>query len=127
MRSLSIHQSVLSALKFSLISMSLCLVFYTEGAAQATESSRLFIKKIQVQENYVAITYELNYPGFVELHLVNPEGKKVWIRGSVADNAGSHTIKISRKPMEAGKRYSFSLKYKGRDYSGSFYNEQKDS
>ena len=127
MTRISLSQSVVSAMKFSVI-WAFLFLFFSQGAyAQSTESSRLFIKKIDVQKTYVYITYELNYPGFVELHLTNPEGKKVWITGSVADQSGSHSIRISRMPMEKGKRYSFILKYKGKDYSGSFYNEEKDS
>jgi len=106
-----------------------CLVFLPllpKVQGQTTESSRLYIKGEKVTETYIAVTYELNYPGFVEIHLTNSEGRKVWIHGKVADKGGIHEIRISRKPMESGERYSYTLKYKGKDYSGSFYNEEKE-
>lgn len=84
---------------------------------------RLFISETKVHEQHVSIKYEINYPGFVELHLMNPEGKKIWIKGQVEDEAGIHEFRIARAPMEEGKRYSYILKYKGKERSGSFYNK----
>ena len=127
MESLTVNPSILSRLRFCVICLVAMLIFPVTSEAQQTEASRLFIKKIQVHDTYVSVTYELNFPGFVELHLSNPEGRKIWIRGKVADQAGIHSVKINREPMEEGKRYSFILKYKGKDYSGSFYNEKKDT
>jgi len=89
------------------------------------EESRLYIKEVTVYEKYVSIVYEINYPGFVELHLFDPEGDKIWINGEVADESGKNEYKIARDPMEEGKRYSFTLKYKGKDYTRGFTNELK--
>lgn len=86
---------------------------------------RLYVEEITIHDDHVNIQYEVNYPGFVELHLFDPEGEKVWIKGLVADKSGIHDFHISRKPMIEGKRYSFILRFKGKDYSRSFYNEVK--
>ncbi|MEM6633346.1 MAG: hypothetical protein AAF694_26980 [Bacteroidota bacterium] len=127
MKNSIVKPSILSHLRFCVICMVVMFSSPLGSKAQQTEASRLFIKKIQVYDSYVSVTYELNFPGFVELHLSNPEGRKIWIRGKVADQVGVHSVKINREPMEKGKRYSFILKYKGKDYSGSFYNEKKDT
>ncbi len=88
---------------------------------------RLYVEEITIYDTYIDVKYEVNYPGFVELHLFDPEGEKVWIKGVVADHSGIHHFKISRKPMVEGKRYSFIMKFKGKDYSRSFQNDQKEN
>jgi len=94
-------------------------------AISVLNEPRLYVEEITIYDDHVNIQYEVNYPGFVELHLFDPEGEKIWIKGLVADKAGIHDFNISRKPMIEGKRYSFILKFKGKDYSRSFYNEVK--
>ena len=82
---------------------------------------RLYITNTASKADYVEITYEINIEGFVELHLFDQNGKKIWIRGRVTDRKGVDSIKIGKKPLKKGDRYTFVLKYKGKDYNGSFY------
>lgn len=84
---------------------------------------RLYITGTQVTPNAILIKYDITYAGFVELHLFDQQGEKVWIKGNVVDKVGEHVFPISRKPLKAGQRYSYILKYKGREYTGSFYAE----
>ncbi|MEL6192574.1 MAG: hypothetical protein AAFR66_11015 [Bacteroidota bacterium] len=105
----------------------LCLIFvlfmgFSTIEDPRLEDPRLYINEIKVQESYVQIDYEITFGGFVELHLKNSTGEKIWVKGKVEDTAGNFIFRISRKPLELEKRYSFILKYKGKDYSGSFYN-----
>lgn len=90
--------------------------------ADISKDPKLYIKSETVHNNYVEIVYEVNIEGFVELHLFNPEGKKIWIKGKVTDREGLDKIRVSRKPLETGQRYTYTLKYKGKDYEGRFYN-----
>ncbi len=84
---------------------------------------RLYITGTEMATKAVVIKYDVTYAGFVELHLFDQEGSKVWIKGKVVDKVGSHVFPIPRKPLASGSRYSFILKYKGGEYSGSFYTE----
>ena len=102
------------------------LPFFMQEAnltAQLSKEPRLYVKTTQVNGDYMEITYEITSPGFVELHLFNPEKEKIWIRGRVTNRIGVDVIRIPRKPLKPGERYTFMLKYKGSDYNGSFYSE----
>ncbi|MEO1447938.1 MAG: hypothetical protein AAFV07_00325 [Bacteroidota bacterium] len=91
-------------------------------ASQAqTTAPRLYITATDQKPDYVEIKYEITLAGFVELHLFSPNGKKLWIKGRVTDRKGVDYIRIPKKPLKAGDRYTFVLKYKGKDYSSSFY------
>lgn len=89
------------------------------GMAQSTP--RLYITATDQKPDYVEVKYEITLAGFVELHLISPNGKKIWIKGRVTDRKGVDYIRIPKKPLKAGARYTFILKYKGKDYSSSFY------
>lgn len=93
------------------------------GAAQSTRSTpaRLYIKSTEQKRDFVAITYEINFPGFVELHLFNSDGEKLWIKGNVTDRKGLGVVRVPIKPLEPGKFYPYILKYKGRDYKGTIF------
>jgi hypothetical protein len=70
---------------------------------------------------FVEINYDINFPGFVQLYLFNAEKEQIWIKGNVTDRIGKGFFRISTTPLKTGERYSFILKYKGKDYTGSFY------
>jgi hypothetical protein len=80
----------------------------------------------------IEIRYIVNYPGFVQLYLYNDKKECVWIKGktteTIMDTGGRQTgegmFRISTRPMTAGERYTYVLKYKGKDYQGSFYVSQ---
>jgi hypothetical protein len=113
-------------LKFRLSSLMAlaALMLSLSASAQTASEPRLYYKGSAFMQNKEAmlIRYEVNTPGFVELHLFNAEGKKVWIKGKVSEKLDSEEfIPVPVKPLESGKRYSFILKYKGKEYSGNFY------
>lgn len=82
---------------------------------------KLYVNSPQSRTDHVRIQYEVNMPGFVELHLFDPEDKKIWIKGKVTDRVGLDYIAIPKKPLQAGERYRIVLKFKGKDYKSSFY------
>ena len=93
-----------------------------DGEVLNPADPKLYITSIKKTPDYVELTYEITMAGFVELHLFDPEGKKVWIKGRVTDRTGYDKIRIPAKGLKAkGERYTFILKYKGKDISGSFY------
>lgn len=69
---------------------------------------------------FVEISYNINYAGFVEIHLFNGEGKKVWIKGQVIEETGDHKFRVPTKPLKSGQNYSFILMYKGKEHPGTF-------
>ena len=107
---------------FSIITLILLFspVVNTISASSAADP-RLYITGLEQKPDFVQITYEITMAGFVELHLFDPEGEKVWIKGRVTDRTGFDKILIPRKPLKAGERYTYFLRYKGKEYSGSFY------
>ena len=82
---------------------------------------RLYINETRMSPQFVEIDYDINYGGFIEIHLFDEDGKKVWIFGVVKDKVGSYTFKVPTKPLRAGDRYSYHFTYKGEEYHGSFY------
>jgi hypothetical protein len=82
---------------------------------------RLYINQTNVSSDSVRINYEINYGGYVELHLFDEDGKKIWINGNVKRRLGQYVFRIPSRPLKADMRYTFFLKYKGEEYHGSFY------
>lgn len=99
------------------------LGFATAAFAQVAGSTqaRLFIKSTENRGDFVEIVYEINFPGFVELHLSDSKGEKLWIKGTVTDHKGFGKVRVPTKPLEPGKYYPFILKYKGKDYKGTIF------
>lgn len=82
---------------------------------------RLYINQTNVSSDSVRINYEINYGGYVELHLFDEDGKKIWINGNVKRRLGQYVFRIPSRPLKTDMRYTFFLKYKGEEYHGSFY------
>jgi hypothetical protein len=83
---------------------------------------RLYMGTTKKTPEYVELNYEITVPGFVELHLFDPDGTKVWIKGRVTDRVGFDKIRIPAKGLKrSGERYTYFLRYKGEDYESSFY------
>lgn len=81
----------------------------------------LSLKPPLVQGNSVKLGYEIPYPGYIEFHLFDPEGKKIWQNFGVQEK-GEHYQAVKRAPLEAGATYTFEFWYKGKPYKGSFTN-----
>ena len=84
-------------------------------------SPRLYINDTRVTQKAVEIDYDITYGGFVEIHLFDEDGKKLWIHGVVNKKLGTYTFRIPLKPLEPGIRYNYYFLYKGEEYHGSFY------
>lgn len=87
----------------------------------ASQPPKLYINSVDNRGEYFEVTYEITAPGYVELHLNDEEEKKLWVTGKVTDRVGVDVHRIPTSPLKAGKRYSFILKYKGKDYPSFFY------
>ncbi|MEO1415157.1 MAG: hypothetical protein AAFW00_07750 [Bacteroidota bacterium] len=94
---------------------------YAQSVSSTSSTPRLFIKDITDKGSYIEIIYEINKPGFVELHLFNSDREKLWIKGKVTDRIGLAKIRVPTKPLVSGQRYPFVLKYKGKDYNRTIF------
>jgi len=80
----------------------------------------LYLTGTSSTSSHVIITYDITFAGFVELHLFDAAGKKVWIHGIAEKEIGSHEMHVPAKNMKHGEPYKFILKYKGQDHKGDF-------
>lgn len=101
----------------------ICVLLAAIGLRGQTRSAdlRLYITGTVPEKDYIEIRYDITAPGFVELHLMDASGKKLWIKGKVTDRKGLDYIRVPRAPLKPGERYPYILKYKGKDYSGTLY------
>lgn len=81
---------------------------------------KLYMGSTSQNGTNIEVAYEITVPGFVELHLIDPAGKKIWIKGFVKQK-GNHVFKIPTEPMKKNEKYEFLLKYKGKEEKGWFY------
>lgn len=128
MSHIPIFQSVnMVKLFFRSLVFTLCLLFLGALKAQVSEyyeQPRLYIGQINNLDKSVEIQYEITMPGYVELHLFDPKGKKIWLKGQVRNKKGNYYIRIPSEPMEKNARYEFVLKFKGREEKSSFYSPE---
>jgi hypothetical protein len=99
----------------------LLLATLTTTLTAQQDPPRLYINQTNMAASFVEIAFDVNYGGFVEMHLFDEDDKKIWIYGRVFDKSGNFIFKIPTKPLKAGKRYRYYLRYKGEEYNGSFY------
>lgn len=81
----------------------------------------LHLRPALISGNSVKIPYSIPYPGYIEFHLFDPEGTKIWIGTGVREK-GDHVQAIRRDKLNDGATYSFDIYYKGKKYSGKFIN-----
>lgn len=84
---------------------------------------KLYMGSSTLNGTNMEVAYEITIPGFVELHLIEQSGKKIWIKGYVKSK-GNHIFKIPVEPMKKNERYDFILKYKGMEEKGWFYSPE---
>ncbi|MEM6263423.1 MAG: hypothetical protein AAGI38_13000 [Bacteroidota bacterium] len=106
---------------FSILFLFIAIPSKAVPPAPQQTAPRLYINNTTQNDKYVLINYEITYGGYVEIHLFDTEGQKIWIHGQVAEKIGDHTFRIPVKPLKPGSRYTYFFRYKGEEYSGSFY------
>jgi hypothetical protein len=79
----------------------------------------LHLKAPQVTATNVKLGYEIPYPGYIEFHLFDGKGEKIWADYGVREK-GEHYQSLKRDKLEAGTKYQFEFWYKGKPYPGSF-------
>ena len=81
----------------------------------------LNLKPPLISGNSIKLGYEIPYPGYIEFHLFNPDGEKIWQSFGVKPK-GEHYQALRRDKMEPGATYTFEFRYKGKPYPGKFTN-----
>lgn len=81
----------------------------------------LNLKSTLISGNTIKIGYEIPYPGYIEFLLYNGDGKMLWYNAYVKDK-GDHFLAFKREKLELGTSYQFTIRYKGKDYPGTFIN-----
>lgn len=106
------------------------LISFTFSSAPVVESSpvvdrgpeiALNLKPPLISGNSIKLGYEIPYPGYIEFHLFDPDGNKIWQNFGVKEK-GEHVQALRRDKMDAGATYSFEFWYKGERYPGKFTN-----
>lgn len=81
----------------------------------------LNLKSTLVSGNTVKIGFEIPYPGYIEFFLFDNTGKRLWYNAYVKDK-GEQYLAFKREKLQSGAAYQFTLRYKGKDYPGTFVN-----
>lgn len=88
---------------------------------QTDSDPKLFLTGVDFTSSHVIIRYDITFPGFTELHLFESStSKKVWIHGVADKEIGSQEMRVPTRNMKPGETYKYILKYKGKDYEGTF-------
>lgn len=91
------------------------------SSPQTDSNPKLVLAGVDFTPSHVIIRYDITFPGFTELHLFeNSTNKKVWIHGVADKEIGSQEMRVPARNMKPGETYKFILKYKGKDYAGTF-------
>ena len=81
----------------------------------------LNLKEPLISGASIKLGYEIPYPGYIEFHLFDPEGNKIWQNFGVKAK-GEHYQALNREKMEPGATYTYEFWYKGKPYPGKFTN-----
>ncbi len=81
----------------------------------------LSLKPPLISGNSIKLGYVIPYPGYIEFHLFNSEGEKIWQNFGVKDK-GEHYQALRRDKMDPGATYTYQFWYKGKPYPGKFTN-----
>jgi hypothetical protein len=88
--------------------------------AEYYEAPKLYLGSANLVGKMMEVGYEITTPGYVELHLIDANGKKVWIKGQVRNKKVTYTFKIPTEPMTKNMRYEYLLRFKGKEEKSFF-------
>lgn len=112
-----------------LLTIVFCLGFASKAVPDASPSPLnapapdvvLNLGTTLISGNTVKIGYQIPYPGYIEFLLLEKGGKMIWYNAYVKDK-GEHFLAFKREKLELGVSYNFTIRYKGKDYPGTFLN-----
>lgn len=89
------------------------------GISKGSPEIALHLDQPLVSGNSVKLGYEIPYPGYIEFHLYDAAGTKVWVDYGVREK-GKHVQALNRTKLQGGQTYSYQFWYKGKPYEGKF-------
>lgn len=84
-----------------------------------TPSIALSLKLPLTSGSSVKLGYEIPYAGYVEFHLYDATGTKIWADYTVQER-GLHYQTLRMDKLKSGQQYLYEFWYKGRPYPGKF-------
>ena len=91
----------------------------TVEVSQGSPEIVLNMKPPQVTASGVKLGYDIPYPGYIEFHLYNDAGEKIWADYGVHEK-GENYQSLRRDKLKEGIVYRFEFWYKGKPYPGKF-------
>lgn len=70
-------------------------------------------------DNAVKLGYVIPYAGYIEFHLFDAKGTKIWVDYYVREK-GTYYQSLRKDKLTAGQQYSYQFWYKGKPYEGKF-------
>jgi hypothetical protein len=79
----------------------------------------LHLKQPLLSGNSVKLGYEIPYPGYIEFHLFQEDGERIWQNFGVREK-GEHYQAVRLDKLTSGAVYHYEFWYKGKPYKGKF-------
>lgn len=89
------------------------------GISKGTPEIALHLKQPLVSGNSIKLGYEIPYAGYIEFHLFDAAGTKIWVDYGVREK-GEHVQALRVDKLTAGQSYKYEFWYKGKPYPGKF-------
>ena len=89
------------------------------GLSKGSPEITLHLKPAIVSGNSVKLGYEIPYAGYIEFHLFDAAGVKIWVDYGVREK-GEHYQALRKDKLLEGKIYNYQFWYKGKPYEGKF-------
>jgi hypothetical protein len=89
------------------------------GISKGSPEIALHLQEPLLSGNSVKLGYEIPYAGYIEFHLFDAAGTKIWADYGVREK-GEHYQALRKDKLQEGQTYSFQFWYKGKPYEGKF-------
>ena len=89
------------------------------GISKGSPEIALHLKPALVSGNSVKLGYEIPYAGYIEFHLFDATGAKIWVDYGVREK-GENYQALRKDKLTTGQVYVYQFWYKGKPYEGKF-------
>lgn len=89
------------------------------GISKGSPEIALHLQQPLISGNSVKLGYEIPYAGYIEFHLFDAAGTKIWVDYGVREK-GVHYQALRKDKLQTGQVYNFQFWYKGKPYEGNF-------
>lgn len=89
------------------------------GLSKGSPEITLHLQSPLVSGNSVKLGYQIPYDGYIEFHLFDASGAKIWVDYGVQEK-GDHYQALRKDKLKEGETYNYQFWYKGKPYEGKF-------